>query len=270
MMCRLIPGIRSLPEMSAAQRVYQEIQQCEGSAGANIETGVECVYKGCSCSGCCEFFSSSVCTCKCAYKDGYINDSYLAECSPPILECNSNCTCSKSCPNRLTQRLGSLNLSIFKTEGKGLGVRTETSVPGGTFIGEYVGEIVSVAEASARLAATRRAESCYIVQYREHLSDGRVMTTNVDATNKGNVTRFLNHSCDPNVVMVPVRVNSVLPRLCLFSSREVSAGEELCFSYLGKKATSTDTSCVGCKPCLCGSANCIGFLPFESTMENSM
>jgi len=249
--------------MSAERAAYKEIQKCEGSAGANIETGVECIYKGCSCLGCCEFSSgSSICTCKCAYKDGCVKDIYLTECSPPVLECNSNCSCSKKCPNRLTQTLGRLSLSIFQTEGKGLGVETEISVPFGTYIGEYVGEIISTAEASARLAAI--TESCYIVQYREHLSDGRIMTTNVDATNKGNMTRFINHSCDPNAAMIPVRVDSVLPRLCMFTSRAVPAGEELCFSYLGKKASSSEASHVGCKRCLCGSSNCIGFLPLQS------
>lgn len=113
---------------------FEEINECEGSLGVDIGMGVECVYKGCSCLDCCDFVTdSSSCSCKCAYVEGCIQESYLMEYSPPVMECNSNCACGSQCPNRLTQRKGARGkLILFQTEGKGLGVKSETDLCLGT------------------------------------------------------------------------------------------------------------------------------------------
>lgn len=99
------------------------------------------------------------------------------------------------------------------------------------------------------------------------MPDGRVLTTNIDATYKGNLTRFINHSCSPNLVMVPVRMDSIVPRLCLFAARDIEAKEEVCFSYFGKSGADVDPVSpditFGKKQCLCGSKHCVGFLPLE-------
>lgn len=61
----------------------------------------------------------------------------------------------------------------------------------------------------------------------------------VDSALMGNYTRFFNHSCDPNLLHVPTYIDdaSILrPLLAFFTSREVAAGEELCFSYAGEAA----------------------------------
>ena len=38
----------------------------------------------------------------------------------------------------------------------------------------------------------------------------------------GNIGRYLNHSCDPNLVMVPVRTSSAVPHLALFAARDIA------------------------------------------------
>ena len=68
-----------------------------------------------------------------------------------LFECNSKCACGTDCPNRLTQRGVQHPLEIFKTaNGRGWGVRVSPSsphpVPRCAFVGEYLGEIMSVAE----------------------------------------------------------------------------------------------------------------------------
>lgn len=57
-------------------------------------------------------------------------------------------------------------------------------------------------------------------------------TWTIDALRCGNVARFLNHSCRPNVRCVRARlgVESVL-RVGLFAARQVEAGEELTLDY---------------------------------------
>jgi len=52
----------------------------------------------------------------------------------------------------------------------------------------------------------------------------------LDASRKGNFARFLNHSCEPNCQLQKWVVGNEL-RMGIFTTREVSADEELCFDY---------------------------------------
>ena len=63
-----------------------------------------------------------------------------------------------------------------------------------------------------------------------------VHCTYVDPTYRRNIGRYINHSCDPNLVMLPVRVNNNKLKLALFAFRDIKTGEELCYSYSGTVA----------------------------------
>ncbi|GIY63172.1 histone-lysine N-methyltransferase SETD2 [Caerostris extrusa] len=52
----------------------------------------------------------------------------------------------------------------------------------------------------------------------------------LDAANKGNLSRFMNHSCDPNCETQKWTVNGNL-RIGFFAKRDIKAGEELTFDY---------------------------------------
>lgn len=249
---------------------YVEISSCIAGPGVNLDLGVDSLYEGCSCHGRCKYDAGSqsannghCCTCTCAYTaDSCLSSFYLLQNSPPVFECNSRCKCDHDCPNRVSQNGSCEFLRLFQTQNKGLGVKTLHHLVSGSFIAEYVGEIVSNSMANVRLQSQEKSSSCYVLKFREHLSDNQVIATNIDATCKGNIARFINHSCDPNLVVIPIRTDSLIPRLCLFTCRHVNAEEELCFSYFGNN----DTISVGSKRCLCGSPNCIGFLPFYDQM----
>ena len=66
-----------------------------------------------------------------------------------------------------------------------------------------------------------------------------------------------NHSCNPNLKLLPVRRDSMLPHLCLFTIADIKVGQELTFRYYDN---TQDTS-LSHKSCYCGSSNCIGYLP---------
>lgn len=251
--------------MASSSPDYEEVSKCVAGPGVNLELDVVSLYSGCRCSGKCEFGTQGKkCSCTCVYdKEGCLSDFYLQQNSEPIIECNSSCTCSHNCPNRTSQTEPCQHLIVFSTENKGLGLMSLTDLRRGSFVGEYVGEVISTALADDRLKALSRTAKCYIIQYREHLSSGTVMTTNVDATYKGNLTRFINHSCDPNLVVIPIRSNSIVPRLCLFTCTHVNPGSELSFSYFGEKTSVISENPLGRKKCFCGSPNCIGYLPLE-------
>jgi SET domain-containing protein len=156
-----------------------------------------------------------------------------------------------------------LKLSLVETENKGVGVISTCPLQPGTFVGEYVGEVITTAMAAERLKSLNKSAKCFIIQYHEHIS-GNVISTNIDATLKGNITRYINHSCDPNLVVVPVRSDSLVPRLCFFACKHVEADEELCFSYFGARDIADESKIsMGKKKCYCGSANCIGYLPLN-------
>ncbi|NWI59335.1 SETMR methyltransferase, partial [Calyptomena viridis] len=249
----------------------------ESVAGADGEIDpTEITFPGCSCgSGSC-----AAPECSCLSR----GDNYSGQClrgteqhgfSRPVFECNALCRCSESCQNRLVQRGLQLRLQVFRTRGKGWGVRTLEFIPRGRFVCEYAGEVLGVAEARRRIQAQSPEDSNYILAVREHLHDGRVLETFVDPTHIGNVGRFLNHSCEPNLLMVPVRVHSMVPRLALFAATDISAGEELCYDYSGRFHNSPGTSREHKpveeknrprKPCYCGSRTCAAFLPWDSSL----
>ena len=72
----------------------------------------------------------------------------------------------------------------------------------------------------------------------------------VDASEKGSIARYINHSCSPNCVMEMWIVDG-LPRLGIFASQDIHELEELTYDY---KRSSRNLG-LG-TDCLCGSENC--------------
>jgi SET domain-containing protein len=52
----------------------------------------------------------------------------------------------------------------------------------------------------------------------------------IDAKDKANLARFINHSCDPNCITQVWNVAGE-PRAGIFAVRDIPAGEELSFDY---------------------------------------
>ncbi|XP_017855953.1 PREDICTED: probable histone-lysine N-methyltransferase set-23 isoform X3 [Drosophila arizonae] len=75
---------------------------------------------------------------------------------------------------------------------------------------------------------------------------------------RGNIGRYLNHSCQPNCKILPVRTNCPIPKIGIFAKRDILANEELCFHYAGGDSYN---GMLNGKPCLCGSTYCNGFIP---------
>ena len=242
---------------------YKVIDQSIPGPGVQLKLD-HVLYKSCDCHMICQ---KEKCPClkNCSYDEyGRLSQELMSETTCPIFECNSKCTCTIDCINRVTQRKGTGldKVMVKETSNKGEGLFAKVDIPIGTFIGEYVGEIIRVSTAKERLQSLSHAESCYIVQFKEN-SEGSdiIMTTCIDARFYGNYTRFINHSCSPNLVMVAVRRDSIVPNLCLFMCAAVGAGEELCFSYC--EGSEADEVSLGQKPCFCGSTNCRKYLPLQ-------
>ncbi|XP_036162793.1 histone-lysine N-methyltransferase EHMT1 isoform X6 [Myotis myotis] len=200
---------------------------------------------------CIDDCSSSNCMCgqlsmRCWYdKDGRLLPEFnMAE--PPLLfECNHACACWRSCRNRVVQNGLRARLQLYRTQNMGWGVRTLQDIPVGTFVCEYVGELISDSEADVR------EEDSYLFDLDN--KDGELYC--IDARFYGNVSRFINHHCEPN--LVPVRVfmshqDLRFPRIAFFSTRLIEAGEQLGFDY-GQRFWDIKGKLFSCR---CGSPKC--------------
>ncbi|CAB1456976.1 unnamed protein product [Pleuronectes platessa] len=186
---------------------------------------------GCECKNCLEEPVNGCCPGASLHRMAYnYKGQVRIRAGQPIYECNSRCSCGPDCPNRLVQRGIQFDLCIFKTEnGRGWGVRTLQHIRKNTFVMEYVGEIITTDEAERRGHVYDRQGSTYLFDL-DYVED--VYT--VDAAHLGNISHFVNHSCNPNLQVFNVFIDNIderLPRIALFSTRAIRVGEELTFDY---------------------------------------
>lgn len=226
---------------------------------------------GCDCKNGCSFKEKNCCGKMSSSEFAYTSKKRLRiERNKPIFECNKMCTCGPDCLNRVVQNGRKHSLCIFKTpNGCGWGVRTEKPISEGQFITEYIGEVITGEEAENR-------GKIYDVQGRTYLFDldfndcKNEPPYTIDAAKVGNVSHFINHSCDPNLGVWPVWVNCLdpdLPRLSFFSLKRIEAGEELSFDYMNtvQKELKDDSMDLELEEeikgfCKCGSKNCRKYL----------
>uniref|UniRef100_A0A0B6ZEH7 SET domain-containing protein n=1 Tax=Arion vulgaris TaxID=1028688 RepID=A0A0B6ZEH7_9EUPU len=199
-------------------------------------------FVGCDCSKVC---TTNSCSCLQLFGgsvydgNGRLKVDILRDLSSkPVLECGRECSCDPvHCTNRIVQQGIKKTLCIFHTKDKGYGLMLDNNknseISSLSFVCEYAGEVIGDAEARKRLKQTDiTAESNYLIALREHVS-GTEACIYIDPRYLGNVGRFINHSCDPNLFMVPVRANHLVPRLALFARKNIKPGEELTFDYSG-------------------------------------
>ena len=48
---------------------------------------------------------------------------------------------------------------------------------------------------------------------------------------KGNAARLINHSCEPNCVLLSIRVENQSPRIAIFAKTNIDPGDELSYNY---------------------------------------
>lgn len=240
--------------------------------GANTEDFNTQFMGGCVCEdGRCHIENSCPCAGKYGInydKNGRLLDSKF---SGPVVECNSLCGCvgQGRCGNRVVQFGPRGGLQVFEaSHGKGFGLKSDTILLKGDFICEYAGEVLSKEEARSRAEASI-GKINYIFVLNEHLSEGHVLKTYVDPTVIGNIGRYVNHSCEPNAVVVPVRTNNPVPKLCIFALKVIHAGEEITFDYGGgniNEGCSVEAGLMQRKPCYCGAQVCRKYLPYDETL----
>lgn len=211
-------------------------------------------------SACCDCTTDCL-NCFCTRGAPNYVEGKIKKLSGPIIECNAHCSCGPTCGNRIVQMGPVDSLAVAKCGDKGLGLVTSKFIRNGQFICEYAGEAIGLDEAYVRVQANKRENSMnYVLVASEHIGD-RIITTCIDPKYFGNIGRYCNHSCEPSAMLIPVRVEGPVPRLCLFARRDIEPDQEITFNYAGEAnnfvQNHSDTLC------LCRSINCSGYLPHD-------
>ncbi|XP_047039032.1 probable histone-lysine N-methyltransferase set-23 [Helicoverpa zea] len=181
--------------------------------------------------------------------------------SYPIFECSDSCSCSTDCGNRVVQKGPLEGLDIRRCE-KGFGLFATSFIPSGTFICEYAGEVITPSQASVRHHNNKLQGKMNYIFYLRELSGHHPIVTIIDPSTFGNIGRYINHSCEPNCHIVPVRCGSPIPKLSIFACADISLNEEITFHY-GLNDDNNPAAKSDRISCLCRSKNCCGFMPFH-------
>lgn len=165
-------------------------------------------------------------------------------CRVQCISCSKACRCSENCTNRPFRREKKIN--IVKTQLCGWGVEAAEKINKGDFVIEYIGEVIDDALCEQRLWDMKYegAQNFYMCEIRKDFT--------IDATFKGNASRFLNHSCDPNCILEKWQVEGEV-RVGVFAARSIKVGEPLTYDYrfvqFGPEVK-----------CCCGAPSCQGYL----------
>lgn len=140
------------------------------------------------------------------------------------------------------------NLGVFKSGIHGLGLYTSQLISRGSMVVEYVGETVGQCVSNKREKEyisgkkLRYKNVCYFFTIdKEHI---------IDATRKGGIARFINHSCLPNCTSEVITVRHE-KKVIFFAERDILAGEEITYDYHFKCEEEEKKI-----PCSCNSKNC--------------
>ncbi|NXM33845.1 NSD2 methyltransferase, partial [Oxyruncus cristatus] len=187
------------------------------------------------------------CNCKptdenpCGFDSECLNRMLMYECHPQV------CPAGERCQNQCFTKRQYPETKIIKTDGKGWGLVAKRDIKKGEFVNEYVGELIDEEECMARIKYAHENDITHF--YMLTIDKDRI----IDAGPKGNYSRFMNHSCQPNCETLKWTVNGDT-RVGLFAVCDIPAGTELTFNY--------NLDCLGNEKtvCKCGAPNCSGFL----------
>ena len=169
-----------------------------------------------------------------------------------MIECcgegkGSNCAVGDKCGNRSMGKRLAAKCKPKREGGKGWGLVTVKAVKRGMLVQEYMGEVIDERTKEQRLNDWAK----------EHPNDPNfyimALPSNwyIDARHEANLSRFINHSCDPNCKLETINVRGYM-RCGIYAKRDISPGEFLSYDY------HFDTKHGDKFVCRCGAAKCRG------------
>ncbi|EGC39214.1 hypothetical protein DICPUDRAFT_27300, partial [Dictyostelium purpureum] len=128
---------------------------------------------------------------------------------------------------------------------KGWGLISCENINKGDFVMEYCGEVISKTTCLNRMQENENEKFFYFLTLNSKEC--------LDASRRGNLARFINHSCDPNCETQKWIVGGEV-KIGIFSIKPIEKGTELTFDYNYERFGASK------QECYCGSKNCRGFL----------
>ncbi|KAI9178191.1 hypothetical protein LWI28_023703 [Acer negundo] len=218
------------------------------------------VVVGCNCKG--ECVDPRICACAklngsdfpYVHRDG----GRLVEPKDVVFECGPICGCGPDCVNRTSQQGLKYRLEVFRTPKKGWAVRSWDFIPAGGPVCEYIGvlkrtEDVDVSENDNNYifdidclqtmkgldGRERRLRDVSIptIDCLDRPEDQRsecLPEFCIDAGTTGNIARFINHSCEPNLFVQCVLSSHhdvKFARVVLFAADNIPPLQELTYDY---------------------------------------
>ncbi|XP_057982560.1 histone-lysine N-methyltransferase, H3 lysine-9 specific SUVH4 isoform X2 [Malania oleifera] len=240
-----IPATNLIDDPPVAPAGYKYCKSIQVSKSVKVPTNAT----GCDCKGTCIDPS----TCACAKLNGsdfpYVHrdGGRLIEAKAVVFECGPKCGCGPGCVNRTSQRGLKHRLEVFRTPRKGWAVRSWDYIPSGAPVCEYTGVLTRTDELNAdtdnnyifdidclqtmkgldgrerRLRDVSMPLSNHLEKPDDQKSEC-VPEFCIDAGSIGNIARFINHSCEPNLFVQCVlssHQDFKLARVMLFAADNI-------------------------------------------------
>ncbi|KAF8115231.1 hypothetical protein N665_0029s0071 [Sinapis alba] len=221
--------------------------------------------------------------CHCIRKNGgdfpYTGNDILVSRKPMVYECSPSCPCL-TCKSKVTQMGVKVRLEVFKTVNRGWGLRSWDPIRAGAFICVYAGEARDKSKVQQTMANddytfdTTRVYTPFKWNYEPGLADEDAseemseepempLPLIISAKNIGNVARFMNHSCSPNVFWQPVSYENngqLYLHVAFFAISHIPPMTELTYDYGVTRPSGAQNGnpIYGKKRCFCGTECCRG------------
>ncbi|XP_078445264.1 histone-lysine N-methyltransferase ASHH3-like isoform X2 [Wolffia australiana] len=145
-------------------------------------------------------------------------------CGALLSSCSQNCKCGGKCLNKPFQHRRVKKMKLVQTEKCGSGIIADEDIKQGEFIVEYVGEVIDDKTCEERLWRMKHGgeTNFYLCEINRDMV--------IDATFKGNKSRYINHSCKPNTEMQKWTINGET-RIGIFATRNIKKGDDLTYDY---------------------------------------
>ncbi|EFO96787.1 hypothetical protein CRE_17048 [Caenorhabditis remanei] len=165
-----------------------------------------------------------------------------------VVECDSECGCSRNCPRRQLQNGGQKMLVIMcEDEAKGFELVAGENIHAGELIGELVGELFLTPQqegdptgspVAKRSKPNNSSPLDRTLQLK--MKDGpfyktfSVFNPNMAMVSRqiGNAMRFIHHSANPNAVFIEtlsrlIHKSPIIPRMAVYASKDIAIGDKI-------------------------------------------
>ncbi|KAJ0974598.1 hypothetical protein J5N97_016563 [Dioscorea zingiberensis] len=270
-----IPATNEVDDPPFAPKGFVYSKSMRSAKGLKIPPNAN----GCTCVGDCVDISKCACARLNGFDFPYVrkDGGRLVEAKDVVIECGPNCSCKCSCVNRISQLGLQYRLEVYRTPKKGWAVRSWDTIPSGAPVCEYIG----VLERSEEVDTVSENSYIFDIDCDQTMKglDGRerrlgalaslmdnddkpsdVPEFCINAGSVGNVARFINHSCEPNLFVqcvLSTHHKTKMARVVLFAADTIPPLQELTYDY-GYRLDSVEGSDGKVKTleCYCGATGC--------------